>query len=101
MKNKTVHTTTGGRVIVGDDLHKYARKWARRWLRQHKYTDYADEWDTRGSWDLNLYVEDEVVSITAYSLISDIYAVNDKYNVVTDTSDYINLVQINLQGKNK
>ena len=101
MKNKTVHTTTGGRVIVGDDLHKYARKWARRWLRQHKHTDYADEWDTYGSWDLNLYVEDEVISITAYSLISDIYAINDKYNVVTDTSDYINLVQINLQGKNK
>lgn len=96
MRNKTVHTTTEGRVIIGDDLHKFARKWARRWLRKHKYIDYADEWDTCGCFDINLYVEDETMSITAYILVQD-----DNHNVTADTSDYINLLQLNLKGKNK
>jgi hypothetical protein len=96
MKNKTVHTTTGGRVIIGDDLHKYARRWARRWLRRNNYKDYADEWDTYGCFDINLYVEDDIITITAYALVHD-----DKHNVVADTSDYINLLQLNLKGKNK
>ena len=96
MRNKTVHTTTGGRVIIGDDLHKYARRWARRWLRKNNYKDYADEWDTYGCFDINLYVEDDIITITAYTLVHD-----DKHNVVADTSDYINLVQLNFQGRNK
>jgi hypothetical protein len=96
MRDTTVHTTTEGRVIIGDDLHKFARKWAKRWLRKHQSTDFEDDWDTHGCFDINLYVEDETMTITAYVLIY-----NDNQDVVADTSDYINLLQLNLKGKNK
>ena len=58
------------------DHYKFAEKWAKQWMRKHKYDEYADEWDAFGMrsdnpFDVNLYVEDNVLSITAYPLVRD------------------------------
>jgi hypothetical protein len=55
------------------EIYKFAEKWAKKWMRKNKWDEYADEWDTYGMYDINLYVEDNVLSITAYPLVPDTF----------------------------
>lgn len=68
------------------DIYAYAKQMAEHWMRNNKYTEHADVWDTYNKEDVNLYVEDNHLSITAYPLLND---VGD--NLVIDTDNMYNV----------
>lgn len=83
------------------DLYKFAEKWAKQWVRKHKYDEYADEWDAFGMrsdnpYDVNLYVEDNVLSITAYPLVRDVFG---SLVIETDSMFYVYVCPWNPKSK--
>jgi len=70
------------------DIYAYAEQMAEQWKSKNKYSEYDDVWDTYNMKDINpmnredvnLWVDDNRISVTAYPLVYD-----DGNNLVIDT----------------
>jgi len=70
------------------DIYAYAKQMAEHWMSKNRHADYDDVWDTYNMEDINplnrqdvnLYVDDNRISVTAYPLVYD-----DGNNLVIDT----------------
>lgn len=55
-------------VNITPELVKYCEKTAKKWKRKNKFSAYEDTWDSFENNDINLYVEDNLITVTAYPL---------------------------------
>lgn len=68
-------------------LVRFCEKMASRWMRKNKHCDYTDFWDSYGAHDVNLWVEDNRLSVTVYPLVADPFGY-----LTADTSNGVTVV---------
>ena len=71
-----------GVVEITPELVRRCDKLAKRWMRKNKHVVHEDTWDSFLDHDINLYVEDNQITVTAYPLtidpFGDIVPITDK-----------------------
>jgi len=74
------------------NVRTFASDWADKWRKDNRdWTPWnkqfcEDEWEAHGGFDLNLYVDDGVLTVTAYNILTD--------NEGVQTTDYSNYVVV-------
>ena len=74
-------------VELSQELVKYCEKVAKSWKRHHKFEDWEDDWDTFLNHDINLYVEDNILTVTVYALDFDLFG-----DLCTVTDSGVNII---------